>query len=297
MQIIQLWIIQCHSKKKNIQSWKIICFRAKSDMFLIVDISVTRITEANTSFSLTMKGVASELSYLNNATDITYTGQIQFLIIKNRKEKCSQSHMFLSNLVIFTHLKLILELECKEHAGLADTSRVPVNAAGEVTNLHPGADIPLPLESKLTFYLHLRNLSVMIMSVFFNAWSYFTLKNQGVFDELLFACYFFLTSFASFYFYFLRQDCFHSALLIMQVIRSSNKAGNDRSAPSLGECLNNILQVCGTTATYCFNLRVFMDLQRNVINQYFYLEFPLLFYFSYFLECVCIFFHVCILWH
>lgn len=58
-------------------------------MFFIVDFSVTWITEANTPFSLTMKGVASEFSYLNNATDIAYTGQLQFLIIKNKEEKCS----------------------------------------------------------------------------------------------------------------------------------------------------------------------------------------------------------------
>lgn len=58
-------------------------------MFFIADISVIRITKVNTPFSLTMKGVASELSYLYNATNVTYTGQLQFLIIKNKKEKCS----------------------------------------------------------------------------------------------------------------------------------------------------------------------------------------------------------------
>lgn len=67
--------------------------------------------------------------------------------------------MTLSNLVFFTHSKLRLEVECKEYAGLADTSRVPVSAAREVSNLDPGADTLLLPESRLTFYLHLRKLS------------------------------------------------------------------------------------------------------------------------------------------
>lgn len=106
---------------------------------------------------------------------MAYTGQLQFLIIKNKKEKCSPSHMTLSNLVFFTHSKLRLEVECKEYASLADTSRDPVSAAREVSNLDPGADTLLPPESRFTFYLQLRKLSVMIMSVLCNAWSYFTL--------------------------------------------------------------------------------------------------------------------------
>lgn len=48
--------------------------------------------------------------------------------------------MTLSNLVFFTHSRLRLEVECKEYAGLADTSRVPVSAARDVSNLDPGAD-------------------------------------------------------------------------------------------------------------------------------------------------------------
>lgn len=97
--------------------------------------------------------------------------------------------MTLSNLVFFTHSKLRLEVECKEYASLADTSRVPVSAAREVSNLDPEADTPLPLESRLTFYRISEKQSVMIISMLFNAWSYFTLENQGAFDDLFAYCF------------------------------------------------------------------------------------------------------------
>lgn len=62
-------------------------------MSFVVDTSVTLgLPKQIPLSSLTKKKeFASELGYLSNASDITYTGQLQFPIIKNKKENVHSS--------------------------------------------------------------------------------------------------------------------------------------------------------------------------------------------------------------